>query len=227
MLHQLQALNPDLNILPVTDPSFARYGRVLPNFNTPKAVEIARKKWVLADSVGANASEPDLEQDVEFKQLASAQVYGEMPIEIGWVYGKNSLLNGLEYHQGSEVHFPLEDVIFLVAHFEEIEWTPDARLDTHKIRAYYAPQGTVTELYTWCLHYVPVHVYESRGFCDVFTLPQGTGSALQQAAANTPDGRLLIARNQWLIAHPDASDLAAAGMHLGLYGPNTKVNPIP
>ncbi len=226
MLSELQAKNPHIKILPVTDPSFARYGRVLTGTKSEQAVNAARKMWVLKDSVDFSTSVPEFEADADLKTTIADRVYGEMPVQVGWVFGKNNILNALEYHQGSEVHIPLEDTVFLVAHYEEIEWRPEPYLDTNKVKAYFAPRGTVTELYTWCLHFVPINASEAAGFCDVFTLPRMSGSALSHPKPDSPDGRILIAKNQWLIAHPEAKDLVDGGNFPGLYGPNVVIHPV-
>ncbi len=227
VLSDLQAKNPHIAILPVTDPSFARYGRVLSDVKADLAVSEARKKWVLADGFAAATSVPEFEADADLQRTIADRIYGEMPVEVGWVYGRNDTLNALEFHQGSEVHIPLEDTVFLVAHYEEIEWRPEPHLDTNKVRAYFAPRGTVTELYTWGLHFVPINASAKAGFCDIFTLPRNTGNPLSKPKPNTPDGRVLIAKNQWLFCHPEAKGMVEDGHFPGLYGPNVKINQLP
>ncbi|MEN6524300.1 MAG: DUF4867 family protein [Anaerolineaceae bacterium] len=227
VLSDLQKINPQIHILPVTDPSFTRYGRVLTNGKADEAIKAARKLWVLKDGFAAATSVPEFEADKDLQTTIANRIYGEMPVEVGWVYGRNNTLNALEFHQGSEVHISLEDTIFLVAHYEEIEWRPDPYLDTNKVKAYFAPKGSVTELYTWGLHFVPINASAETGFCDIFTLPRGTGNPLTLLKPNTPDGRILIARNQWLFCHPEAKGMVADGNFPGLYGPNVVINQLP
>ncbi len=222
-LSDLQAKNPHIKIYSVTDPEFKAYGRLLPEAKWDAAQAHARKVWKVEDSIGADVSVPEFEADKDLDATVSRRIYGQMPVEVGWVYGRNSMLNALEYHQGSEVHMPLEDVVFLVYKFVDIDWTPDPMIDTTKLKAFFCPKGTVAELASWALHYVPVHVHEHLGFCDLFTLPKGTGTPLPLPKSDTPDGKLLVAKNQWVIAHPDFKD---SGCVSGMTGPNVKINPL-
>ncbi len=224
VLSELQSKNPHIQINPVTDASFRRYGRVLTAVKADQAVSAARKMWVVKDGFEAATSVPEFEADQELQKTIANRIYGEMPVEVGWVYGRNNTLNALEYHQGSEVHIPLEDIIFLVAHYEEIEWRPNPYLDTNKVQAYFAPRGTITELYTWGLHFVPINASKKTGFCDIFTLPKSSGDPLIHPKPDTPDGRILIAKNQWLICHPEAEGMVADGHFPGLYGPNVSIH---
>jgi len=220
-LSDLQAKNPQLNVLPVSDAAFARYGKVLSGTQADKAIAAARQMWKVADGVDYAVSVPEFEADVQLVQYLSQRMYGGMPIEIGWVFGRNNALNGLEYHQGSEVIFVLEDVVLLVALANEITWEPDAYLDTKKVKAFYAPKGSVVEMPSWCMHFVPVNVSKQTGFCNLFVLPRGTGTALDFTPPASPEGKILGAKNMWLLSHPDA---AGEGKHAGLRGENIFVN---
>jgi len=222
-LSDLQAKNPQIKIYSVTDPEFKAFGRVLSNVKADAAVAHARKVWKVDDSIGAAVSVPEFEADKDLDKTISQRIFGQMPVEVGWVYGRNSMLNALEYHQGSEVHIPLEDTVFLLYKFEDIDWTSEGMIDTTKVKAFFCPKGIITELAGWALHYVPVHVHQHLGFCDIFVLPKGTGTALTSPKSDTVDGKLLVAKNQWIIAHPDLKD---SGNVIGMKGPNIKINPL-
>jgi hypothetical protein len=222
-LSDLQAKNPHIKIYSVTDPEFKAYGRLLPEAKADLAVSEARRMWKLTDSVDYATSVPEFEADKDLDRTICQRIYGQMPVQVGWVFGRNSMLNALEYHQGSEVHVPLEDTVFLVLKFEEIDWTPDPLIDTNKIKAFFCPKGTVAELAGWALHFVPIHVHQHLGFCDVFTLPRGTGGELTNPKPDTKDGQLMVAKNQWIIGHPDVKD---SGFIHGMKGPNIKINPL-
>jgi hypothetical protein len=222
-LSDLQAKNPQIKIYSVSDPEFKAYGRVLPEAKASHAIAQARKMWKVNDAVDFSTSVPEFEADKELDASISERIYGQLPVQVGWVYGRNSMLNALEYHQGSEVHVPLEDVILLVLKFEEIDWKPEVMIDTNKVKAFFCPKGTVAELASWALHFVPIHVHQHLGFCDIFTLPRGTGSALTSPKPDTVDGKLLVAKNQWIIGHPYVKD---SGFVYGMKGPNIKINPL-
>jgi hypothetical protein len=222
-LSDLQAKNPQIKIYSVFDPEYKAYGRVLPEAKAEQAIAAARKLWKVNDSVDYSTSVAEFEADKDLEKTICERVYGQLPVQVGWVFGRNSMLNALEYHQGSEVHVPLEDVVLLVLKFEEIDWNPEPMIDTNKIKAFYCPKGTVAEMGSWALHFVPIHVHQHLGFCDVFTLPRGTGSELTSPKPNTVDGKLLVAKNQWIIGHPDVKD---SGFVHGMKGPNIKINPL-
>jgi Domain of unknown function (DUF4867) len=223
-LYQLQQQNPDIEILPVTHKAFTPFGRVLFEAKADQAIEAARKMWKLSDGVGAAASVPQFEADQDLQATIGLRVFAEMPVEVGWVFGRNSRLNGIEYHHGSEVHIPLEDCILLVADWREIVWTPEPSFDTRHMRAFYVPKGVITELKAWSLHFVPINVSRKAGFCNLFVLPQGTGEPLQYPKSDAPDYRIMIARNQWLMVHSEATDLVKSGNFIGLTGKNIEIN---
>lgn len=219
-LSDLQQKNPHIQILPVTDVSFAKYGKVLSGINADKAISEARRMWKVADGVDYAVSVPEFEADQKLVDLLSKRMYGGLPVEIGWVFGRNNVLNGLEYHQGSEVIFALEDVVLLVALANEIVWDPDAHLDTKHVKAFYAPKGSNVEMPSWCMHFVPINVSKKAGFCNLFVLPRGTGTSLDFTPPPSPEGKLLCGNNVWLLAHP----AAGTNNYPGLVGENVFIN---
>lgn len=222
-LNLLQKQNPHIKIYPVTDEAFFPFGRILYEAKADQAVAAARKLWKVSDGVSASASIPEFEADQDLQTTIATRVFAEMPVEVGWVLGRNSKLNGVEYHQSSEVHIPLEDCILLLADWREIVWRPQPLFDTKFIRAFYLPKGVITELKPWSLHYVPINVSKKYGFCNIFVLPRGTGEPLQHPKSATPDHRMMIARNQWLMVHPDATHLVDYGNYVGLIGENIEI----
>jgi len=222
VLSELQKINPEIEILPVDDESFVKYGKVLSGIKADKAIRAARKMWQVEDWVDFAVSVPEFEADTELVKQFTQQVYGGMPIEIGWVFGRNNALNGLEYHQGSETAIVLEDVVFLVALTTEMQWNPDAHLNTSHVHAFYAPQGIIVELSTWSMHFVPINVSKNIGFCNLFALPRGTGTPLTFTPPSTPEGKILAATNLWMLAHPEVKSMD--DKHPGLRGKNITIN---
>ncbi len=222
-LKMLQQLNPGIEILPVTDPAFLPFGRILHEAKADRAMAAARGTWHAADGVGAAASVPEFEADANLQSTIAVRVFAEMPVEVGWVFGRNSRLNGVEYHQSSEVHIPLQDCVLLLADWREIDWEPRPAFDTKHIRAFYLPAGVIVELKPWALHYVPINVSKQAGFGNIFVLPRGTGEPLQCPKSATPDHRIMVARNIWLMVHPDAAALVESGNYVGLVGKNIEI----
>jgi len=219
-LLSLQQKNPHIEILPVTDPSFSKFGRILNGAKADKAVAHARKVWKVEDKIDAVVSVPEFEDDMDLQTTIGNRVYGGLPIEVGWVYGRNDALTGVEWHQGSEAHVPLEDCVFLLAHTNDVKWNPEFSLDSSTIKAFYCPKGTIVELFQWALHYAPVMVSKSTGFCNLFVLPKNTGASLPFTPnASLPDSAPLVAVNVWFVGHQDSGSK-------GFHGPLPKIIPL-
>ena len=75
-----------------------------------------------------------------------------MPVQLGYCNGHNTKLNCLEYHRDSEVNLGTKDFILLLAKEDDIQ---DGKLDTGKVKAFYAPAGVIIEVYATTLHYAP------------------------------------------------------------------------
>ena len=79
-----------------------------------------------------------------------------MPIQMGWCYGHNSRLDGLEYHKGNEVVVAVTDFVALVGLQQDIAYgAKGASYASKKAEAFYVKAGTVVEFHAWCLHFAP------------------------------------------------------------------------
>ena len=85
----------------------------------------------------------DLEYTDAFGLLQN-NAYGGMPIQLGYCNGHNTKLNCLEYHRDSELNIGSRDFILLLAKEDDIV---DGKLDTSKVKAFYAKAGQVVEVY--------------------------------------------------------------------------------
>jgi hypothetical protein len=219
-LAALQNRNSDVDILAVTAPRFAHYGRLFEGLAAKAAVAFARENALPGKGTVYEPSIAGLEADEEFVAAVSQQVYGGMPVQVGWCYGHNLQLGGLEYHKGIEVLVAVTDVVLLLGHFEDLVWGKAITYDTAQVEAFYLPKGGVVELYPWCLHFAPCHVHEESGFCALITLPRGTNLPLDFEPQGEGEPALLFARNKWLIVHPEAEALVQRGAYAGLEGEN-------
>jgi hypothetical protein len=142
-------------------------------------------------------------------------------LQVGWVYGRNTQkkLNALEYHKGTEIVMVGADMVVLMGHIQDIVW-PDGTYDTANVQAYYAPKGTVYEIASHCLHYAPIHVHEEQGFKCVVILPKGTNTAIDFEPGQEGEDRLLLAKNKWLLAHPEDASFHGTRAYTGLIGDN-------
>lgn len=214
-----------MKIYQVTEERFKEYGRVIgkDEVDLSDMLEKLSKMKVPEESTVYEASTETLEQCESKKRLE--ELFGDMEVQAGWCGGHNSLMNAVEYHKSSEVNVSTEDMILLLGRRRDIE--SDYTYDSSKLEAFLIPKGTVIEVYSTTLHYAPCHVSE-KGFAMLVVLPVGTNTDLtneekEQAKKAQGEAKLLLARNKWLIAHPEAG---IEGAFVGIKGENLKVDAI-
>lgn len=218
-LRALRDANPHLHILGVDAPEFRRYGALLTRYDPGAMIERARAILPESEDVVYEPSVAALEAPSAFNTAVEREVYGEMPVQVGWCYGRNLRMGALEYHKGTEVNVCLTDVLLLVGHVQDVAFAADKiAYDTGRVAAFFAPAGSVVELPAWNLHFAPIHVHEGEQFATLVYLPQGTNEELAHPVERVGEGRLLFAVNKWLLAHPDAQALVEAGAYPGLVG---------
>jgi hypothetical protein len=205
-----------MNIQKVTDPAFAKYGKVIENIDFTGLVQALNEKTPTPEDVVYEPSTPELEALPVFAELQT-KTYGELPIQIGYCNGKNYLLNALEYHRSSEINVAGTDAILLVGHQQDI--TEDFTYDTAKVEAFLLPKGTAVEVYATTLHYAPCSVGDN-GFQVAIVLPKDTNLPLEHTHEGWEDG-YLTAKNKWLIGHPEGG--LPEGSPIGLVGENISV----
>ncbi|HIS67825.1 MAG TPA: DUF4867 family protein [Candidatus Gallacutalibacter stercoravium] len=205
-----------MQIKRVTDQSFSPYGRVIKGVDCTQLIE-AMEQTPLPDDVIYVPSDPALEALPVFQTLQN-QLYGELPIQLGYCNGNNHKLNALEYHRTSEINVACTDLILLLGRQQDI--AQDYTYGTYKVEAFLVPKGTVIEVYATTLHYAPCNA--GGKFRCVVVLPKGTNLPLAGQIGDCGEDRLLFASNKWLIAHPE-SGLDKDGAFVGLVGENLSV----
>ncbi len=212
-----------MRIYSVYDEEFNKYGKVVRNVDFSELIE-ALKKTPVSEGVAYEPSVEALESTPAMEACTSVY-YGEMPIQIGFCNGHNSLLNAVEYHRSSEINVAATDAILLLGLEQDVE--ADFTYDTGKMKAFLLPAGTAAELYATTLHYAPCGV-NGEGFQVAIILPKGTNYPLNKPhvrAADTEnlnEDMLLAATNKWLIGHAEGGLNADA--FIGLKGKNLNVN---
>lgn len=208
-----------MKIESVFDASFRQYGKVVEGLHLDELLTALSKTEKPTDGVIYVPGDDSLENTPAKKELED-NVYGGMPIQIGFCNGTNTKLNCVEYHRDSEINIPCEDMILLLG--KQTDITPDYHLDTATIRAFLVPAGTAVEVYATTLHYAPCEAKKGAGFRVAVVLPKGTNTDKPEIAALNAEDPLLRARNKWLIAHVDASE-AGDGAFVGLDGVNIDI----
>ena len=201
-----------MQIYDVTDERFRVYGRVVKNIDFSSLVE-ELKKTPVPDGV-VYEPKADAFMALPVADQIRRVFYGELPVQIGYCNGHNSLLNALEYHKSSEINVAATDAILLVGKEQDI--TEDFTYDTALAEAFLLPQGMAVEMYATTLHYAPCGV-DGAGFQVAIVLPKGTNLDLEESHEGGEDGHL-TAKNKWLLGHPEGG--LPQGSPMGLVGKN-------
>ncbi|MBR1810611.1 MAG: DUF4867 family protein [Clostridia bacterium] len=214
---ELKRLNT-VKVSAVFDRNFRTYGRVLTGYDFSEMTDwLENTTDIPAEGNVYVASVEALEQTAVFAAVERA-FYGEMPAQAGYCNGRNSTLNGFEYHKGSEINVAATDLTLLLGHTWDI--AADNTYKGAQAEAFFVPRGTAVELYETTLHLSPCKVYDS-GFKTVVILPKGTNTPLEEEKqAYERRDALLLMKNKWVIAHPERVQLTRQGAFAGVIGEN-------
>ena len=220
VLKAMNELNPGKNIISVFDDSFKKFGAVHEGYKTDSLLDYLKRNNIVTDDLAYTADVPEMRKELagQLSPIMSS-VYAGMAAQSGLCCGRNNMLNGLEYHQGSEVYVLGSDVVMMLGLEEDIKW-PEGIYDSSLIKSFYAQKGSVIELRGGCLHYVPVNVYRNDGLSVIVSLLYNTNSPIDFELGSHERDKLLIAKNSWFLAHPDFEPAKNAGWHLGIRGEN-------
>ena len=199
MLRQLNEKN-DVEILSVRDTCFESYGRIIDGFDFSELLDYMEEQTEIPENGNIYTASVSEMENTDIAEKVKNLIYGEMPIEIGYCNG-NTTYNGFEYHKGSEINIAVTDFMLVLGHSWEI------KENTYKIedaKVFFVEKGTAIEMYQTTLHLSPCRVCD-EGFKDIVILPRGTNTPLEkkeQRLCENSEGRLLLQKNKWVIAHP-------------------------
>ncbi|AFG36245.1 DUF4867 family protein [Spirochaeta africana] len=232
LLERVQQENPDRQLLAVHHADFAPYGRVLGGLSAAEALASAQQMITFPEQgVQYLRSVAELER-LPLRGELESQVFGGMPIQLGWCIGTNQVLNALEFHKSSEVIIAGSPVVLVLGHRHDIR---DNRYALEQAACFYLPAGTAVELYAECLHFAPIGA-AAGPFLTLIALPAGTNAPLEgqstpplpagdQGAGASDEQQLLWQCNKWLLAQP-GSPQAEQGAHVGLTGSQVRIQPV-
>ena len=213
-----------MRIKSVFSHSFERYGKVLTGYDVTDLLKKLDETTKKPDNaVIYEPGDAGLESLPIAKEF-SDNAYGGMPIQVGYCNGNNTKLNCLEWHIGSELNIPSNDIVLLLAPLQSVK---NGKLNTSAVEAFYVPAGTIVQVYETTLHYAPCNAVKNgevskEGFRVIVVLPKDTNTEKPKIDEKNLNDKLLWARNKWLIAHPDSSE-AKAGAFVGLNGVNIDI----
>ncbi|MBD5559003.1 MAG: DUF4867 family protein [Clostridia bacterium] len=207
-----------MKIESIHDKSFREYGEIVEGYDlTDLLNKLSETTECPADRVIYVPSDAGLEALPVFEELQNG-LFGGLPIQIGYCNGSNTKLNCLEYHRGSELNVPVEDMVLLLAKRDELD--KDLKIHTDKVKAFSVPAGTAVLLYETSMHYAPAR--KEGGFRVIIGLPRGTNTEKPEIKIRNLEDKLLWANNKWLIAHKDTQE-AKDGAYVGLEGKNIDI----
>jgi hypothetical protein len=218
-LNELRALNPHLDIKGVTNLAFKKYGRIITGYDFTELIKYMQDNTEIPE-VGNiySSSEADMEAEQISKDIEK-NIFGEIPIQVGYYNGISSTLDALEYHKSSELNIAVTDMLLFLGRVQDmVEW----QYDVENLDAFFIPAGVAVELYATTLHFSPCRI-EPSGFKCIVVLPKGTNHPLEHEYDKQGENKLLFMKNKWLIVHPSRESLLHRGAHLGINGANLKI----
>lgn len=202
-----------MKIYSIFDKEFSKFGKVISSPYHELFTEGAKEISVPESGCSYIASVPSFETENALNYYSS--YFGNMPVQIGYCWGRNDTLNCLEWHNCMEVQCALEDMILLLGDMRDIK---DGYFDTKKVKAFLLKKGESAQIYQTTLHFCP-SMPDGKVFKAVVILPKGTNTPLLTAT----DDKKLVALNKWLICHPECKKQVDLGRVVGIKGKNIKV----
>ena len=191
-----------MEIKKVTDKAFRKYGAVIEGMDLSELLAWA-KTTPAPDDVVYEPSIPEAEALPICEDL-SRQVYGEMPIQIGYCNGKNHKNDTLEYHRGEELDVAVTDLVVVLGSRKDMDSL--LSFDLANAEAFFVPAGTAIMLYSDTLHYAPCSAGDGVFQC-VIVLPRGTNyPSEKENIRKTAEDELLCMKNKGVLTHPDSGE---------------------
>ena len=174
MIEELRKLNPHIDILPITNDSFKRYGRVLTSSAFLPAADYVREHTQIPELGNQYIADDERLKKAINDTSIFDDLFGYIPLQYGYVNGQNTKLNALEYHKTPEINIAVTPMVLLLSRVEDIV---EGQIDSKKVEAYYLPENTAIVMKPMTLHFSPCKV-SSKGFKCVVVLPKGTNTAI-------------------------------------------------
>jgi len=219
-LKTLNELNQDILIKETSELSFLRYGKII-NINLFEPyIQYLDQHTHIPKTLNQYIADDPLIHEVFKKPPLLDDIFGDMPLEYGYVNGNNSYLNALEFHPSPEINIAITPLVLMLGHTEDIK---DFAYDVSQLEAFYVPANTAIVIYPTTLHFSPCKVSDDGFKCGVI-LPYGTNMAFISAEDKKKwNDPLLYKTNKRLLAHPDNKTLLDLGAYPGLQGKNIKI----
>lgn len=222
-MEKLKYLNKinDYEIYSVEDEEFKEFGKIIKNYNFSSIETLVERETEIPENGNIYVGSWKKGEDLEIYNEVKNGLYGGMDIQIGYCNGKNSKLNGLEYHKGSEINVAVTDFVLFLGNTNNIL---EGEIKSEKIKAFYIKKGEAIEIYQTTMHFAPCKVDE-KGFKSIVILPRGTNTDIdiKNKIIKTQEDNYLFKKNKWLLVHEDKGDLIEKGAYNGIIGTNLEL----
>ena len=203
-----------MKIRSVTDPLFAKYGKVI-ELDTNEIVDSLHRHAKMPEEGNIYVRDDENMHLLRGISEIKEEAFGLSEIEVGYCNGYNSLLNCLEYHSCPEVDVAGDDLILLLANQDDVH---DGVIDSKDVEAFLLKKGEAVILYPYTFHFSPCKLSD-EGFHCLIVLGDKTNMDLEE----TPKDKKLWKVNKWLYAHKDTVQ-AKNGAYIGIVGENLRVD---
>ena len=235
LLSHLNDVN-DVAITSVFDESFLSYGQVHTGYDLSELIRYMEEETDIPEEGNKYVASVEPMELTHVAKTIESVIYGGMPIQIGYCNGRNSTYNGFEYHKCSELNIAVTDMMLVLGHRYDIK---NCHYSNDDAKVFFVPKGTMIEMYDTTLHLSPLKVCDT-GFKAVVVLAEGTNGPLSPKEKKQRDSiitnlanrnredqdsevELLLARNKWVISHPDRWQLIDQGAYPGIVGENKEL----
>ena len=213
MLNRLKELNPDIKLYSIHDDEFKKYGVVI-DVDASEIVTACDKLGIPESGTMYIPSVEELENAKGAEEIG-LKLFGGLSAQVGICYGHSNFLNGLEYHNSSEINVAATPLVLILGLRYEME---GSEYNSENVKAFYLEKGDVVEIFATSMHFCPCQV-DGSGFSCVVVLPKGTNTDLEEKY----DDKLLFRKNKWIICHDKNEALINRGVYPGIHGENYEI----
>ena len=213
MLNRLKELNTDIKLYSIHDEEFKKYGVVI-DVDASEIVTACDKLGIPESGTMYIPSVEELENAKGAEEIG-LKLFGGLPAQIGICYGHSNFLNGLEYHNSSEINVAATPLVLILGLRYEMD---GLEYNSENVKAFYLEKGDVVEVFATTMHFCPCQVSDD-GFSCVTVLPKDTNTLLDKPS----EDKLLFKKNKWIICHDKNQDLIDRGVYPGIHGVNHEI----
>jgi len=214
-LERLRRANPKVRIYSINDSEFQEYGKPLKGYDFKGLAEKAALIPMPSEGSKYELAVGELQSDASGVILKD-EIFGESPVQVGYCWGYNDALNGLEYHKSSEINIAVTPMLLILGKLTDIK--DGCGYDSSGAAVFYMDKGEAAEIYSTTLHFCPCQAVEG-GFGCIVVLPEGTNAPLD----GKPADLRLFRKNKWLICHDRNETLIAKGVSPEIHGENIRI----